>query len=39
MYRWPYEQMNFFRWQSIVYVNGMGLHTSTSLLNLSRFCH
>ena len=22
MYRWPYEQMNFFRWQSIFYVNG-----------------
>jgi len=22
LYRWPYEQMNFFRWQSIFYVNG-----------------
>lgn len=22
MYKWPYEQMNFFRWQSILYVNG-----------------
>lgn len=21
-YRWPYEQMNFFRWQSIFYING-----------------
>mmetsp|Transcript_21227 Transcript_21227/g.52733 ORF Transcript_21227/g.52733 Transcript_21227/m.52733 type:complete len:357 (+) Transcript_21227:238-1308(+) len=22
LYRWPYEQMNFFKWQSIFYVNG-----------------